>query len=162
MPDEVEEKLDQVLVVALGQDSFALPLGQVREILEYAPATPVPMTPDFVHGVLNLRGHVIPIIDLGRRLDRPYRAPQRHSCIVVVQVAGDQAGWPMGLIVDDVSEVADIAPQDRQTSPAFGANLRQEFVASLVRIGDGFKVLLDVDSVLCPQELAAAVQMAAA
>jgi purine-binding chemotaxis protein CheW len=151
----------QYLTFMLGDEMFAIRIAGIREILEYGQATAVPMAPPFIRGVLNLRGSVLPIIDLAIRFGRSSREQTKRTCVVVVEVAGPNGRQPIGIRVDAVNEVLDIAPGDIEPAPEFGARLRSYFVLGLGKVEDRFVVILDPERVLSLEEISVAGAVAA-
>ena len=159
--DAKQDAQSQYLTFMLGEEMFALGIAGIREILEYGQVTAVPMAPPFVRGVLNLRGSVLPIIDLAIRFGRSSREQTKRTCVVVVEVTGPNGRQPIGIRVDAVNEVLDIAPGDIEPAPEFGARLRTDFVVGLGKIEDRFVVILDPDRVLSLEEISVAGALAA-
>lgn len=151
--DETAEQ-QQYLTFTLGEEMFALGILAVREIIEYGQVTEVPMTPAFIRGVINLRGAVVPVIDLAVRFGRPPRDVTRRTCIVIVEVPSPKGTQEMGIVVDAVSEVLDIPSSDIEPPPEFGAQIRIDFIAGMGRINGRFVVILQVDRVLAMDEVA--------
>lgn len=146
----------QMLRLACLQEWLLVPIEAVREILEVGRMTPVPQTPAFVHGVMNLRGAVIPVVDLSARFGFEPTVLGRRSAIVVVQVA-DEAGRPplsMGLLVDAVYEVLDVDPAQIEPVPPLGMTVPAQFVAGMVNVRDRYASLLNLDLTLSPAVLA--------
>ena len=112
------------------------------------PVTPVPRTPDFVKGVINLRGKVIPVIDLRLRFGLDAAAYTERTCIIVVEIQGDSGSVPMGIVVDAVSEVLSIRGADIENTPTFGVKLNTDFILGMAKTDGGVKILLDIDKVL--------------
>lgn len=136
------------LTFCLGTEEYGLEILKTSEIIGMMPITRVPRMPDFVRGVINLRGKVIPITDLRVKFGMP--APDaRDNCIIIVQMRGVQAG----IVVDRVREVAAIAPGEIEAAPAFGAGVRTEFLIGVATVADRVRLLLDIDRVLAPSEL---------
>jgi purine-binding chemotaxis protein CheW len=144
----------QYLTFSLQGESYGLDILRVREILEYARPTVIPMMPAFVHGVINLRGSVVPVIDLAQRLGRGPTALHKRTCIVIVEVDGEDGPLAIGVLVDAVNEVLDMEPDQIEPPPSFGTGLRQEFIRGMARMGAGFVILLDVGHVLSIDEMA--------
>ncbi len=132
----------------LGEE-YALNAMKVREILGIIGITPVPQTPDFVKGVVNLRGKVIPVIDLRIRLGLPEASYTEETCIIVVEVRGVH----MGIIIDTVLEVLDIESNEIDPPPSFGVKVDTDYIYGMGMIGDKAKILLDIDKVLTDDEL---------
>lgn len=146
---------DQYLTFTLRDELFAIGILRVKEILEYGRVTPVPMMPDFIRGVINLRGSVVPVIDLSVRFSGEANIPGKRSCIVIVEVEAEaaQGRQDIGIVVDSVSEVLEIAREDIEVAPAFGARIRTDFIAGMGKTDQGFVIILSVDHVLSIEEL---------
>lgn len=145
----------QFLTFMLGGETFAIGILSVKEIIEYGSLTTVPMMPDFIRGVINLRGAVVPVVDLAARFGRKAAEVGRRTCIVIAEVANAEGHQDIGVIVDMVNEVLEIAPADIEPAPAFGARIRSDFISGMGRMDGGFVILLDVSRVLSEDELAA-------
>ena len=115
------------------------------------------MMPDFIRGVINLRGAVVPVIDLSSRFGRPRSEVSRRTCIVIIEVrsgvAADQTNHVLGVVVDAVNEVVEIAAADVERPPAFGARIRSEFISGMGKLGERFVIILDANRVLSVDEL---------
>jgi len=151
----------QYLTFAIGEEEFAVPVLRVREIVTYGPVTRVPSAPPWIRGVVNLRGGVVPVVDLGTKFGLPAVATSRRTCIVVIEVAlaGEQTA--MGVVADAVQEVTALPPADVEPPPPFGSKIRIEFLVGLYRTERGFLQLLDIDKVLSTDELLAATSLEA-
>ena len=145
----------QYLTFSLQGEVYGLDILRVREILEYSRPTGVPMMPAFVHGVINLRGNVVPVIDLAQRFGREPTTLRPRTCIVIVEVDADQGPLPIGVIVDSVNAVLDVGSDDIEPPPTFGTGLRQDFIRGMARTDSGFIILLDVARVLSVDDMAA-------
>lgn len=143
----------QVLSFSLGGELFAVTVAPVREIIEYQGLTPVPLTPAFIRGVINLRGAVVPVVDLSARFERGPALIGRRSCIVVAEVALGDSLHALGILVDAVNEVLEVDAAAVDPRPEFGAGIRSDFVAGMLRIKGRFVVLIELDSVLSLAEL---------
>lgn len=143
----------QYLMFSLGDETFGIPIEQVREIIEYPGLTTVPLTPAFMRGVINLRGAVVPVIDLSVRFGRQRTEIQRRSCVVVIESPSDGERRPLGIIVDGVTEVVDVSPDQIEQRPEFGSGLRADFVASVLKREQGFVLILNLGEVLSFSEL---------
>lgn len=156
----------QYLTFGLDGATLALPILRVSEIIEMPAVTPVPLTPDFVRGVLNLRGAVVPVVDLKARFGRGPATVGRKTCVVIVELRppGDAAGEPqaIGVMVDQVNEVIELPAAEIEPPPAFGAGVRSDFIQGMGRRGGRFVLLLAIDNLLCIEELAAAAAAGAA
>jgi len=144
----------QYLTFLLSGEEFGVGILQVKEILEYTAPTPVPMVPDFIKGVINLRGNVVPVVDLKAKFHMPRSEATRRSCVVIVEVDVDGEQTTMGIVVDAVSEVMEIAPQDIEPPPPFGARIKVDFIRGMAKLDKKFIILLDIDRVLSAEELA--------
>ncbi len=140
------------LTFTLGHESYGIPVLQVREIIRHTTITAVPQMPDFVKGVLNLRGKVIPIVDLRLKFELASAEIAERTCIVVVQVAlvtGSRVN--MGLIVDGVESVANVVAKDIEPTPDFGAQISTDYLLGMAKLEDRVVALLDIDKVVSSQ-----------
>ncbi|HZX33435.1 MAG TPA: chemotaxis protein CheW [Rhodocyclaceae bacterium] len=144
----------QYLTFALGEEMFGIGILFIREIIEYGQVTEVPMTPPFIRGVINLRGAVVPVVDLAVRFGRPAREVTKRSCIVIVEVETGKGWQEMGIVVDAVSEVLEIPASEIEPAPEFGARIRIDFISGMGKVDGHFVVLLDIDRVLSLEEVA--------
>jgi purine-binding chemotaxis protein CheW len=126
----------------------------VREILEYAGVTPVPQMPPCISGVINLRGTAVPVLDLACRLDREPVPVSKRTCIIVVEVEGDNGAFVIGILVDAVNAVLDIPPSEVEPAPSLGAQVRAEMLQGIGKVNGRFVLLLDVRQVASVGELA--------
>jgi purine-binding chemotaxis protein CheW len=152
MPVQAGE-VQQFLTFALGNEMFAVGTLSVKEIIEYGHLTEVPMMPDFIRGVINLRGAVVPVIDLGARFGRGATQVTRRTCIVIIEVPSGEEKQDIGVIVDAVSEVLEIPASEIEPAPAFGAKIRTDFIHGMGKVGGKFVILLDVGKVLSVEEI---------
>ncbi len=144
----------QYLTFTLGDEMFAIGILAIREIIEYGDITEVPMTPPFIRGVINLRGAVVPVVDLAVRFGRNARENTKRTCIVIVEVASGNGRQEMGILVDAVSEVLEIPASDIEPPPEFGARIRIDFIAGMGKVNGNFVVMLDANRVLSVNEVA--------
>lgn len=144
----------QFLTFRIGAELFGMDLTQTREILEFNGVTEVPLMPKFLRGVINLRGEVVPVIDLAVRLGRNPVQVQRRTCIIVVELHADDQFYVLGLLADAVSEVVEIADSEIDEAPAFGSNIRAEFIKGIAKRDNQFVVLLDANNALSMRDLA--------
>jgi len=151
----------QYLTFMLGGEVFAIGILCVKEIIEYHNITPVPMMPSCVRGVINLRGAVVPVMDLLARFGRTPAEVNKRTCIVIVEVQTEDERQVIGVVVDAVNEVLDIAAADIEPAPTFGANIHAEFIQGMGKVKGKFVILLNVDHVLSMNELSALSQGAA-
>lgn len=153
------EENDQYLTFRLQGELYAFGILNVKEILEYGHVTKVPMMPDFIQGVINLRGEVVPVINLARRFGMETQAITKRTCVIIVEVENEGQKQDLGVMVDIVSEVLDIPASDMRTTPGFGAKIRTDFIRSMGKLGDDFVIILDEDRVLSIHELAMVSEM---
>ncbi|MGD9835089.1 MAG: chemotaxis protein CheW [Piscinibacter sp.] len=144
----------QYLTFWLGEEMFALDIRSVREIIQYAPMTSVPLMPSFVRGVINLRGAVVPVIDLHARFGRHAAAVGKKTCVVIFDSLRDGERTELGLMVDAVSEVVDLASDAIEPPPNFGTSVRRDFIRAIGKRGDRLVVLLDPDRAFDVDEMA--------
>jgi purine-binding chemotaxis protein CheW len=140
------------LAFQLHGEEFAIPVEKVREIMGVLDITAVPGTPPHVKGVLNLRGKVIPVVDLRLKFGMPALDYNDRTCIVVVQVTGTQGPMLMGVVVDSVAEVLQAASSDIEDTPSFGQDVRVPYVLGLAKIKGEVKILLDIDQIMTERE----------
>lgn len=143
----------QYLTFRLGDEMYAFGILNVREILEYKRPTRVPMMPDFIEGVIGLRGEVVPVVNLARRFGLPATGVTRLSCVVVIEIRSDEFCQDIGVLVDSVSEVVDISPKSVRPAPEFGERIGADFVRGMGKVDDEFVILLAEDRVLSMDEL---------
>jgi purine-binding chemotaxis protein CheW len=146
--------IQQYLTFALGSEMFAVGTLSVKEIIEYGQLTEVPMMPDFIRGVINLRGAVVPVIDLSARFGRSATQITRRTCIVIIEVPTGDEKHDIGVVVDAVSEVLEIPSGEIEPAPAFGAKIRTDFIQGMGKVNGKFVILLDVGKVLSVDEIA--------
>lgn len=139
------------LTFALGNEEYGLEILKVREIVGYQNITSVPKTPKAIKGVINLRGQVIPIIDLRCQFGMEEKEISEQTCIIVVENKTEDRTYPTGVIVDKVSEVLDIGAAQIEEAPDLGANTSIDFIQGIGKIGNAVKILLDIDKVICGQ-----------
>ncbi|MGE5490443.1 MAG: chemotaxis protein CheW [Actinomycetota bacterium] len=144
----------QYLTFTLGEEMFAIGILAIREIIEYGQVTEVPMTPPFIRGVINLRGAVVPVVDLTVRFGRQAREVTRRTCIVIVEVETAKGAQEMGVVVDAVSEVLEIPAADIEPPPEFGARIHIDFIKGMGKVNGKFVVILDTSRVLSCDEVA--------
>jgi purine-binding chemotaxis protein CheW len=144
----------QCLTFLLGEEAFALDIRSVREIIQHVQMTPVPLMPNFVRGVINLRGVVVPVIDLQARFSGPAASIGKKTCIVIFDCMRDTERVELGLLVDAVSEVIDIAASDIEPPPNFGASVRRDFIRGMGKVGKRFVIILDPDKAFDVNEMA--------
>jgi purine-binding chemotaxis protein CheW len=136
------------LTFALAQEEYGLEILKVREIIGYMEVTAVPQTPHDVKGVINLRGQVIPVVDLRAKFGMEAADVTEQTCIIVVEIRQGGRECSTGIIVDRVQEVLDISEQSIEDAPQFGAAVHTDFILGMAKVGDTVKILLDIDAVL--------------
>ena len=135
----------QYLTFTLGAEVFAMDIRTVREIIQFGPMTTVPLMPGFVRGVINLRGAVVPVIDLQARFGRPAAQVGKKTCIVIFDSLRQDERVELGLLVDAVSEVIDIAPTEIEPPPNFGTTVRRDFIRGMGKVANRFVIILEPD-----------------
>ena len=153
-----DPRAGKYLTFQLNREEFGIPVLQVREIMGLQDITAVPNTPAHVRGVINLRGRVIPVLCLRSRFGMPVIEHTGRTCIIVVKVRGESGDVPLGVIVDEVSEVVNIGSADIENTPDFGVGVPSPFLSGMAKVKDRVKILLDIDQLLGPaghQELSA-------
>lgn len=148
-----EDEVRQFLTFRLGDETYAVGIAKVREIVEFQSLTEIPLMPAFLRGVTNLRGAVIPVVDLLARFGKGSLSPGRRSCVVIVEVEHDDAAHPLGILVDAVHEVLPVENARIEARPTFGTRIRPDFVESLLNLGDRFVVAIDVQQALSMEEM---------
>lgn len=148
----------QYLTFMLGSEVFAIGILAIKEIIEYGGLTEVPMMPDCIRGVINLRGAVVPVMDLMARFGKVSSPVNKRTCIVIVEIDSDDGQQVVGVMVDAVNAVLDIPAPDIEAAPSFGAKIRTEFIAGMGKVNGKFVILLNVDSVLSIDEIGALVE----
>ncbi len=146
----------QFLTFELVGEVYAIDIMHIREIIDYGNITAVPMVPDFIAGVINLRGSVVPVIDLATRFWGQSTEITKRTSIVIIELSDSDQSLEIGVIVDIVNEVLDIPSEDIEPTPSFGASIRTDFIAGMGKVDGKFMILLDVNRVLSLDELAAA------
>jgi purine-binding chemotaxis protein CheW len=151
--ESAAELAGKYLTFSLNEEEYGIGILKVKEIIGMMPITPVPQTPDFVKGIVNLRGKVIPVIDLRLRFSMPAIDYNDRTCIIVVEIQGGSGQMYMGIVVDSVSEVLNIKPGEIERAPSFGTNLRTDYILGMAKMDGGVKILLDIDLVLTSEEM---------
>jgi purine-binding chemotaxis protein CheW len=160
--DSSSETMDdaaQYLTFSVSDERLAMSIEAVKEIIETPRITQVPMTPKYIRGVINLRGNVVPVIDLSARLGKKTLELSKRSCIVLVEVKFDQESHVLGMLVDEVNNILEIPRADVKPAPEFGSDIRTDFIEAMGRVDDVFVIILSIDHVLSIQELAAIKQL---
>lgn len=149
----VQQEEAQFLTFMLGSEMFAINIHGIKEIIEYGSLTGVPMMPTFIRGVINLRGAVVPVVDLSARFNRAPTQVTRRSCIVIIEAQSEEEKHDIGLVVDAVSEVLEIPAAEIEPAPSFGAKIRADFISGMGKVSEQFVIILDTNKVLSIEEL---------
>jgi purine-binding chemotaxis protein CheW len=144
----------QYLTFLISDEAFGLGILHIKEIIEFESVTHVPMMPEYIPGVINLRGNVVPVIDLNHRFYRKKTDFGRKTCIIITEVAMEKESIDVGLLVDAVNEVVDIPPKLIESAPSFGAKIRLDFIQGLGKVDEKFVILLNIEQILNLDELA--------
>jgi purine-binding chemotaxis protein CheW len=147
-------KEGKYLTFILANEEFGIGILRIKEIIGMMPITSVPQTPEFIKGVINLRGKVIPVMDLRLRFGMPSLDYTERTCIIVVEIDGQTGTVQIGIVVDAVSEVLNIRAEDIEATPSFGTRLNTDFILGMAKMNGGIKILLDIDRVLSSAETA--------
>ena len=148
------DKEGKYLTFTLANEEYGIGILKIREIIGMMPITSVPRTPEFVKGVINLRGKVIPVMDLRLRFEMEEMEYTERTCIIVVEIERRAGKVQIGAVVDSVSEVLNIGGKDIEETPSFGTKLDTEYILGMAKIEGGVKILLDIDEVLNDEEVA--------
>lgn len=152
--DDLQQDRHQYLTFLIGKESYAIGILRIKEIIEYSELTVVPMMPHCVRGVINLRGAVVPVLDLASRFGGSQAVPTRRTCIVIVEIqSGADATQDLGVIVDAVNEVVDIPASEIEPAPSFGARIPESFIDGMGKLAGKFVILLNVDRVLSTDDI---------
>jgi len=150
---EAASEQNQYLTFVLGTETFAVAIAGVKEIIEYGGLTTVPMMPPFIRGVINLRGAVVPVVDLAARFGRGISEATKRSCTVIIEVGEGDAKQDVGMMVDAVSAVLDIPAHDIEPAPSFGTHIRTDFIQGMGKVHGRFVIILNVGEVLSADEV---------
>ena len=149
----IQERDGKYLTFSLSGEEYGISILKIKEIIGMMPITTVPQTPEFVKGVINLRGKVIPVIDLRLRFMMKGIDYTERTCIIVVEIEGASGTVMIGIVVDSVSEVLNIKSEDIEDTPAFGTRLNTEYILGMAKMEGSVKILLDINSVLSSGEI---------
>jgi len=144
----------QYLTYKLADEVFALDITKVREVLDYTTITKVPRTPEFMRGVINLRGSVVPVVDLRLKFGMTKTEQTVNTCIIITEVSVDGEATVLGALADSVQEVLDLGPDQIEPAPKIGVKLKTEFITGMGKQNDKFIIILDIDKVFSTSELA--------
>ncbi|MBV5298824.1 MAG: chemotaxis protein CheW [Rhodoferax sp.] len=152
----------QYLTFLLGGEMFSIGILSIREIIWYSNLTEVPMMPTCIRGVINLRGAVVPVVDLSNRFGKPATPVTKNTCIIIAEIESPTGGdrQNMGVVVDAVQAVLEIPAREIEPTPAFGARIRGDFIEGIAKVNGKFVILLNVNSVLSREEIGAMGQVA--
>src|SRR5512136_2975666 len=151
---EDREQTTQYLTFKLSDEVFALDIGKVREVLDFTSVTKVPQTPDFMRGVINLRGNVVPVVDLRLKFGMQMTEKSVNTCVIIAEVELDGETVQLGAMADSVQEVLDLEPEHIEPPPRLGTKLNTEFIRGMGKHNDQFIIILDIDKVFSGIELA--------
>ena len=143
----------QYLTFKLGEESFAIYVAKVREVLDFTTITKIPRTPDFMTGVINLRGNVVPVVDLRLCLEMSRTEKTLNTCIIVVEVMVEGEAVVLGALADSVDEVIDLEPDQIQPPPRMGTRVRTDFIQGMGRRDAQFIMILDIDKVFSADQI---------
>lgn len=147
------DKEGKYLTFSLAKEEYGLEILKVREIIGFMDITAVPQTPSYVKGVINLRGQVIPVIDLRAKFGMEAAKVTEETCIIVVEIGQKGRTFSTGIVVDTVCEVLDVDGQNIEASPDFGSSVKTDFILGIGKVGDSVKILLDIDKVLAGDDI---------
>ncbi|WP_316900009.1 chemotaxis protein CheW [Pseudodesulfovibrio indicus] len=142
----------QYLTFGLGREVFALDIGKVREVLEFTDVSSLPLTPDYMTGVINIRGHAIPVVDMRSKLGMEMAGRTVDTCIIILDVLFESDVLTVGVVVDSVREVIDLSEEAIEPPPNLGNSVDASYIAGLGHQGDEFLILLNMDSVFADEE----------
>jgi len=148
-----ERDVQQYLTFMIGAEEYAVSLLKVKEIIEYDTITEVPKTPEWVRGVINLRGSVVPVIDLAVKFRQSPSVAGKLTCIVITEVECEGEATVMGVMADSVRQVIDLTPQEIEEPPSFGTRVKVDYLLGMARAGKKFCLILDTEKVLSTDEL---------
>lgn len=143
----------QYLTFKLDGEAFATEISRVREVLEYTKVTPVPRTPDYMQGVINLRGSVVPVVDLRLQFGMTAGEQTVDTCIIIIDVSIDGQTLVLGALADSVQEVVDLKPEQLEPAPSLGTRINNEFIQHMGKVGDRFVIVLDMNRVFTSDQL---------
>jgi purine-binding chemotaxis protein CheW len=154
MSIETIAEATQHLTFKLDEEVFAIDISKIREVLEFTSVTKVPQTPEFMCGVINLRGGVVPVVDLRRKFGMTQAEKTVNTCIVIVEVTLDEESTVLGALVDSVQEVFELEADQIEPAPKIGTRLKTEFIKGMGKRDDEFIIILDIDKVFSTEEIA--------
>jgi len=147
------ELAGKYLTFRVSEEDYGIQILKVQEIIRLQSITKVPKAPDSVRGVINLRGKVIPVMQLRKKFGLPEVDDTERTCIIVVQIGRENNNTTMGIMIDEVKEVVDIRAENIEETPSFGENINIDFILGIGKIGDRLKILIDIDKVMSNKEI---------
>lgn len=160
LPNDIHaNSVSQYLTFNSGGECYALGILAIKEIIEFGQITRIPMLPIFVRGVINLRGAVVPVIDLAARLYGEQLTAGRRTCVVIVELATEDGQIELGVVVDSVNEVLELSAQDLTAAPNFGCRIRTDFIRQMARVQERLVMVLALERVLSMDEMAGLVAL---
>src|SRR5512136_1018212 len=154
MEEQRNMETTQYLTFTLGDEVFALDIGKVREVLDFTMVTKVPQTPDFMRGVINLRGNVVPVVDMRLKFGLSMTERTVNTCVIITEIDVDGESTVVGAMADSVQEVLDLEPEQIEPPPRIGAKLNTDFIRGMGKHNDQFIMILNIDKVFSAIELA--------
>jgi purine-binding chemotaxis protein CheW len=154
MDEKTAKDINQFLTFTLGREIFALDIGTVREVLELTTITRIPRTPPFMRGVINLRGHAVPVVDMRLKLGMSKGEDTVDTCIIIVEIDFEGEQTVMGALVDSVREVFEMTPEAIEAAPKMGAAVNAEYIRGMGRQDNNFIIILDIGKIFSAEELA--------
>ncbi|MGD0282387.1 MAG: chemotaxis protein CheW [Dissulfurispiraceae bacterium] len=143
----------QYLTFKLEDEVFALDISEVREVLDFTTVTKVPMTPEFMRGVINLRGNVVPVVDIRLKFGMSKTEKTVNTCIIIIEISIEGETAVLGALADSVQEVIDLEPEQIEPAPRIGTRLSTEFIKGMGKRNDQFVILLDIDKIFSAEEI---------
>ncbi|MDH3355266.1 MAG: chemotaxis protein CheW, partial [Chromatiales bacterium] len=154
MHEEITEKggvadnVEQFLTFVLSDEIYGINILSIREIVEHGNVTKVPMMPEFIAGVINLRGNVVPVVDLAQRFSTSVSEINKKSSIVILEIDDEDQKLEIGVTVDEVNEVLDISAAEIEATPSFGTRIRTDFICGMGKVGEQLLLLLNIENIL--------------
>ncbi|MBF0454713.1 MAG: chemotaxis protein CheW [Magnetococcales bacterium] len=153
MDEQLSAPSTQYLTFLLDDEVFAVDISKIREVLEYTSVTKVPRTPRFMRGVINLRGSVVPVVDMRAKFQMPSTEKTVNTCIIILEVATEEGMTVMGALADSVQEVMELGPGQIEPPPKIGTRLRSDFLIGMGKHDGRFIMILDIDKIFSADEL---------
>lgn len=159
MDEKQSKNLNQYLTFTLDKELYAMDIAKVREVLEYTDITRVPRTPDFLRGVINVRGRAVPVVDMRLKFGMTKTEQTVNTCIIIVEVDVDGESTILGALADSVQEVFNLEPDQIEPAPRLGTRIKTEFIEGMGKSGEQFIIILNIDKIFSADELAIAKDM---